>query len=316
MRSSRRSCARSLLPIALLALSPAVAAPEETRLPLVELSAPPCTIVHPASLSREAGLAAAALPSILDRLSRRLEAPPLPACRFYLVTQAELSDEDVEDASSAMPDWAAGIALPDIGTVVIRADRVGSWRQRELTGVLAHEAAHLLMAAAAGEGADRMPGWFREGVAANLARDGEWLDFFYLWVSPIPSSERPLSELEGFFRAEDQPVLVKAAYSGAFSFLRFVMAKHSSALPAGVLRGLRRGLDFENAWSEAADGPLSRDEREWSEQVRGGTRWAAIITSSATLWLAITLMVLLAWLLKRRRSARVLERWSEEDPYG
>jgi hypothetical protein len=279
----------------------------------VSTEAPPYHVVHPASLSREAEQIAGSIPVVVEKLSRALNAPVLPPSTLYLVSRD--STELAGEAGDAMPEWAAGVAMPWSHTVIIRADRVGSWRQRELTGVLAHETAHMLMAAAAGAGADLMPPWFREGVASNLARDGEWLDFFYLWVSPIPSSGRPLDDLSAGFSAGASPVMTRAAYAGSYSFVRHALDVHSATLPGRVLEGLRAGLDFEAAWRAAAGMPLSEDESAWSASIRGRTRWAAILTSSATLWLIITLLVLLAWLIKKRRGSRVMEGWTEEDPF-
>ena len=320
MTSSRRSCrARDLLAASvisaasLLAASFLAAAPPPG--PLLRTDAPPCVIVHEPELSAEATRLAAASPAIIDRLTRQIGAPPMADCRLFLITRFDLGDEDLAEAGTVMPDWAAGIALPDMGAMVIRADRVGAWRQRELTGVFAHEMAHLLMFSAAGVGADRMPSWFKEGVAANFARDGEWLDFFNLWVSPIPSADHPLTEVGHAFSSQ-YPVMLKGAYAGSYSFVRFAMDRHSAALPARVMACLREGLDFDRAWLEAAGVSLADTENSWSSEIRGKTRWAAILTSTATLWLAITMLVLLAWLLKKRRAARMIERWEQEDPFS
>ena len=283
--------------------------------PLDRINIEPCVIFHETGLSSEAARLAAAEPVIIQRLSQQIGASAPPDCRLYLVRRFDQGDDDLAEAGSIMPEWAAGIALPDMGAMVIRADRVGAWRQRELTGVFAHETAHLLMYAAAGAGADQMPSWFKEGVAANLARDGEWLDFFNLWVSPIPSADHPLTEV-GLAFASQYPVMLKGAYAGSYAFMRFAMDRHSAALPARVMAGLRQGLDFETAWQRSAGVSLASTEEAWATEIRGRTRWAAILTSTATLWLVITLLVLLAWLLKKRRAARVIERWEREDPFG
>jgi len=294
-------------PLALLLL---LAAPAPAT---AGIDAPPYRIIHPPELSREAGEVASAVPVVVQRLSAALQAPPPHPATLYLVTYGSASMAG--GLEQAMPEWAAGIAMPSEHVVILRADRVGSWRQRQLIGVLAHETAHLLMHEAAGAGAGSMPAWFREGVAANLARDGEWLDFIYLWVSPIPSSSHPLADLSFGFTDAASPVLVRAAYAGSYSFLRRVMADHGAALPARVLAGLREGRTFDEAWSAAAGAPLAADEAAWSASIRGRGRWAALLTSSSALWVALTLLVVLAWLIKRRRGARVMDRWSREEPW-
>jgi len=215
-----------------------------------------------------------------------------------------------------MPEWAAGVAMPERHTVVIRPERVPAYTQRRLTGVLAHETAHLIAYEAAGRGADLMPPWFREGVSATLARDGEWMDFVVLWLSQVPSSPSPLRQLDECFSAAGSTVQRKAAYAGSFSFLHLVVQRHGARFPARVLAGLREGLDFEAAWARGASGvTLGQDERAWSISLQGRMRWIAVLTSTFTLWTAITLLVVLAYLWKRRRDRRLMEAWEEDEPF-
>jgi hypothetical protein len=286
---------------------------------LLEMPAPPYTLRFPPQLSREAGQIAAAVPAVVDRLTRELEAPPLPPSVLYIVEAA--GSLPGSDLASAMPEWAAGIAMPEAHTVVIRPERVPSYTQRRLAGVLAHETAHLIAYEAAGRGAGLMPSWFREGVAGTLARDGEWMDFVVLWLSQVPASPAPLEQLDACFSAAGSSVQRKAAYAGSFSFLQFAGRRHGARFPARVLAGLRDGLDFEAAWARAAKaaggagGRLDQDERAWSVSLRGRMRWIAVLTSTFTLWTAITLLVVLAYLWKRRRGRRLMERWTEDEPF-
>ncbi len=273
----------------------------------------PCVVIHPPSLSAEAGEITEAIPEILERQQGVLGGGPLPGCRIHLV--ARLEDMPGGLPTGSVPEWAAGIAWPSQGAIVIRPERVGRYTQRRLLSVLSHELAHLITHEAAGQGAARLPAWFREGVAANMAREGEWQDFFYLWVSRLATSDEPLSELSSYFDASGSPVLIRAAYAGSFSFVGFIIRKHSVDLPSRVLAGLREGLDFETAYARAAGTTLEADAAAWSSSIRGRNRWLALLTSSITLWMGITLLATLAYLWKKRRSRKILERWEAEDPF-
>jgi hypothetical protein len=290
-----------------------------------EIAAPPFTLIYPASHETEARRIAAAIPGIVERQERSLGSPPLPPSRLWLLPGApgtETAPGAPEGSPGVpgipgvpgVPSWAAGVALPRDRAILIWPDRVGRYTQRHLLSVVAHETAHLIAHEAAGRGADLMPRWFREGVASNMAREGEWMDFFYLWASPISSSDRPIAELSGSFSEEGSIVMTHAAYAGSFSFVGFILGRHGGSILASIMRGLREGLDFEEAYRAAAGADLADDEQAWSATIRGRTRWAAILTSSVTLWLTITLIATLAYLRKRRRSLRTIERWTEEDP--
>ena len=276
-----------------------------------ELEAPPFTVIFTPPYRAEAERIAAEIPAIVERQTRALGSPPLAPAELHLLPESGRDDPGRE----GIPSWAAGVALPHEHRILIWPDRIGRYTQRHLLSVVAHETAHLVAHRAAGMGAHHMPPWFREGVASNLAREGEWLDFFYLWASPISSSDRPLEELSGSFGSEDPMALTRAAYAGSYSFVRFIEERHSPDLPASVLAGLREGLGFETAYARAAGVTLRHDEAEWAATMRGRSRWVAIVTSSFTLWLTITLLATLAWLRKRRRTRMTMERWTEEDPF-
>ena len=278
-----------------------------------EVATSPCELEFPPSLSAEAERVAEAIPEILERQQRALGGVRLPDCRIHLVSGPFDMPDDLP--AGRMPEWAAGTAWPSQRTIVIRPERVGRYTQRRLLSVLSHELAHLMTHAAAGQGAGLVPAWFREGVAANMAREGEWQDFFYLWVSPLASSNQPLAELSSYFSTTGSPVLIRAAYAGSFSFVGFIIRKHSVGLPSRVLAGLRNGLDFETAYARASGTSLKLDEEDWSASIRGRNRWVALLTSSITLWMAITLLATLAYLWKKRRSRRITERWQAEDPF-
>jgi len=278
------------------------------------LEAPPFTIHAPASLSAEAESLAAILPATLDRIGRTLDAPALPAARLYLVPERGSGGLLPPEAAAVMPDWAAGIALVETRTAVIRIDRIGPYGQRRLENVFVHELTHLVMAEAAGDGRGAMPRWFREGVAGHVARDGEWLDFVHLWLSPVASSPHPLGVIESAFDRADNPGLRRAAYAGSFLFVGHVAAEHGEVSLAAVLRGLREGRDFDQAWALATGGSLHDLETAWAGGMRGSRRWIGIVTSTATLWALVTALFLLAGAARRARTRRTMKEWEKTEP--
>ncbi len=279
------------------------------------VEAPPFTVRFPQHLAAEARRIAADLPATTERVRAALDAPPLPPSTLYLAAgEWPAGPGDPAAAIGPVPEWAAGVALPGVDAIVVRTDRVGSYAQRLLDGVVTHEIVHLVMARAAGpEGADRMPRWFREGVAGHIARDGEWLDFLHLWFSPAASSTHPLATIESAFRHAEGPGLRRTAYAGAFSFISHAVARHGEDFPARVLAHLRDDAAFEDAWRRAASTTLHHDETAWSDSLRGGRRWLGILSSSFTLWAIITVLFLMAGAAKRRRARRTLESWSEAE---
>ncbi|MGH9866707.1 MAG: hypothetical protein ACREAA_00880 [Candidatus Polarisedimenticolia bacterium] len=276
---------------------------------LTATEAPPFTLYHAPGHAAEAKLVAERAPVMAEDLRRRLEAPPLPPSTLCLLDQdTSVAPASVCDSALAMPEWAAGIAVPSRHEIVVRLDRVGRYPHRQLLSVVAHETVHLL------EGDARTPPWFREGVAALMAHQGEWMDSLYLLGSPVASAAHPLDELGARFRTAGGTAEARVAYAGSFSFLTFLVRRHGDRLPARVLEDLRAGASFEEAFAHATGGvSLREEEQAWAESMNGPLRWLAVAGESWALWLMLALLMITGWLVKRRRTRRILARWEEQE---
>ncbi|HKY31156.1 MAG TPA: hypothetical protein VJV23_01380 [Candidatus Polarisedimenticolia bacterium] len=229
-------------------------------------------------------------------------------------------DEEARWALEQVPPWAAGVALPGSSTAIVRADRIGRYPGREMLAVVAHEMTHLLVehaarpeAAGTGSRAGSMPRWFKEGVAASLARQGEWMDFVHLWLSPVTRSGRPLDEIESRLAGASTAEATRAAYAGAFSFAGHLMERHSDRFPALVLQRMRAGRGFREAFTEIAGAPPEAEAAIWSSRLAGRLRWITVATSSFAFWAAVTVLFLAAVIWRRRRSRAILRRWELEE---
>jgi hypothetical protein len=76
---------------------------------------------------------------------------------------------------------------------------------------------------------------------------------------------------------------------------------------------MRQGESFEAALEAVTGRPAYRLETEFWERQRIWTAWAPILTSSTLLWLAITLLALLAIYMRHRMNRKIEERWEAED---
>jgi hypothetical protein len=80
-----------------------------------------------------------------------------------------------------------------------------------------------------------------------------------------------------------------------------------------LLTGLRSNLSFDDAFKQASGVPLDLAESAWARDLNLPWIWVVRAGSSYTVWLVATALILIAYAVKRARSRRVLERWSEEE---
>ena len=154
-----------LFVLALAAASPAPAKVAETFATRIRVVSTSESVAgRAAALEREA-------PRIFARCGERLG---LPLPERVEIVLAPSSPRDAAEAGrlgiAVPPVWAAGLALPAEGRIVIFADRVGRYPHEGLPGILAHEASHLVLGAALGEGRS-LPLWYDEGLAMVVERD-------------------------------------------------------------------------------------------------------------------------------------------------
>ena len=301
---------RRVLPFLLLFLLPAGSGALGAAPGLLEIPAPPFVVRTTEPVRHQAEAIAASAPSIAAAVGAALGLPP-PASGTIVVVAAPGPGDPLRDLAAAAPSWAAGVTLPAARTIVLRLDRIGGYGQREAGQVLAHEIAHLAVAEALPRRGSELPQWFSEGIASAVSADTEILDRWFLWTSALAASEHPFSDLDvALARGEPSHAV---AYSGSLAAVNFLRRQYGAGFPARLFSGLRMGAGFDAAFAAAAGVTIDHAERAWREDLRRPRRWIMWIGSAFTLWLGATILILLAYAVKRFRSRRTLDRWRVEE---
>lgn len=274
-----------------LGTAPAAATPPE-----LEISAPP----------ELAGRAAEVESLDRDRLevAMRLAGLTDPGPPIRVILAPESSDE-----AKAAPSWVAGYALGSIGTVVLFPARAPTYPDRSLESLLHHEVAHVLIDRAAGN--RPVPRWFHEGVALAAGRAWNLEDRTRFAFERLRGTPVPLRELETWFRGDTSHV--HRAYAVAGAFVHDLLTEHGQGVTGHILRQVRAGRSFEDAFWRATGEPLGAAQARFMAQFTGFARWAPFLTSSAALWMLVTALALVAIWRRRRRDAELHRRWEEEE---
>ncbi len=223
-----------------------------------------------------------------------------PAIRVYLAAEGS-------QAARAAPPWIAGYAVGAAGPVVLFPARTPAYPDGSLEELLGHEVAHVLIARAAPGAA--VPRWFHEGVATVAG--GSWGLADRSRLVRLDPQEDDLAGLDARFAGGRDEV--ERAYALSAAFVRSLLQRHGPQAAAAVLAAASRGLPFEAAFAQAAGEPLAAAEAAFWRRHGLLYRWLPLLTSSATLWLAITLLALWAARRRRARAAALLRRWDEEE---
>jgi len=205
--------------------------------------------------------------------------------------------------------WIAGFALDRSDLVVLFPARSPGYPHDTFEDVLRHEVAHVLIRRAAG--GQPVPRWFNEGVAMAAEHGWRFEDQTQLLYQLVLGSRTDLRELDRLFEGDHSDQT--RAYALAGAFVRHVFERHGSTVAAEILIRVRGGHPFDIAFADVTGMAPSAAESEFWQSQRIWSTWVPIITSSATLWAAVTLLAILAIRRRRQKNAEIEKRWEEEE---
>jgi len=219
-----------------------------------------------------------------------------------------LSAENSELARG-VPTWVSGFARGSDAVIVLFPARVHSYPDRNLRTLVHHEVAHVLVAQAAR--GRPVPRWFNEGVATVAAREWGIEDRARFAMAVLGARPHSVRDLDASFEGNGPQIM--RAYALSSAFVRFIQRRYGSTAPAMVLDGLARDLSFDEAFRRATGERLAHAEQVFFENDVFWTTWLPFLTSTGALWMAITILALVAIRRRRVRSLQMLEAWEEEE---
>lgn len=230
-----------------------------------------------------------------------------PSRPIRLVLAAESSH-----VARTTPRWIAGFALGSQDLAVLFPARSPGYPDSNFEELVLHEIAHVLIHRAAG--GREVPRWFNEGLALFVGGPWRLEDRTRVSWALLRRRRTGLDQLDRYFGIDRG--VARHAYALAGAFMQDLIRRHGADAPAEVLAGLAAGLSFDQAFAEAVGLPLIDAERSFWNRYTFWYRWLPIITSSATLWVFVTALFLIAARVRRRRTADLIESWStdESDP--
>jgi hypothetical protein len=187
--------------------------------------------------------------------------------------------------------------------------RTPSYPHRNLDDVLRHEVAHVLIRRSAGGG--RVPRWFNEGLAMAAERERRFRDEAQLFYQLVRGSQNSLNDIDRLFAGSRSEQT--RAYALAGALVQDLFNRHGATIGADILRRMRPGDAFEAAFADATGTtPDGAATRFWEE--RGTWKsWIPIVTSATTLWMAVTIIAILAIYRRRRRNLEIERQWEDEE---
>ena len=211
--------------------------------------------------------------------------------------------------ANAVPPWVSGYALGGEGVVVLLPARLDRYPDRGLVPLLRHEVTHVLIARAAGGGA--VPRWFDEGLALTAGREWELGDRARVALAVLSDGSLPLAAIDRAFAGGESEM--HAAYALAGDLVRELLARHGADAAAAILRRVKGGARFDEAFAAVAGTTLATFERDYWRRRTLWDRWLPVVSSSVVLWGLLALLAIAAFRRRAARDAERLRRWEADE---
>ncbi|HEY4158475.1 MAG TPA: peptidase MA family metallohydrolase [Polyangiaceae bacterium] len=262
---------------------------------------------HPSIRERVEPLIADA-DAIRRDLSERLGFPVLSRVRVEVArTPGEMAT--MAPAGAPYPDYAAGVAYPELGLVLVSLTPVYNTADHDVGQIFRHELGHIALHDALG--GRPIPRWFDEGFAVIVSGETSTARIRSLWLASVGDTLIPLRDLDRSFPVEEQHA--ELAYAEAVDVLRFLVRREDAHRFRSLIEQLRNGSTLDRSVLDGYGVDLNTLEQEWREDA--GRRYTVypILFGGTFIWVLAIGLFVFAWRRRKRRDRVTLERWAREE---
>lgn len=208
------------------------------------------------------------------------------------------------------PSYASGVAYPERGLVLLTLAAPETWERPNVESILVHELSHVALHRAVNGHA--VPRWFTEGVAIHQAGEHDLDRIRTLWTGTVQGRLLPLERLSASFPS--QPHRVNLAYAESADFVRWLRARQDGdARFRELVRRLGDGQSFETALQRTYSIRMQSLEIEWHDSLSERFQAWPLLLGSGSLWVLAALLIVVAYVRRKRRDRAKLREWEDEE---
>jgi hypothetical protein len=211
-------------------------------------------------------------------------------------------------AGGLFPDWGVGVAIAERNLIAVRSPRdypIGD----QLPTILRHELAHLHLDAMLDQ--SRPPRWMHEGYAQQFAHQWDIGDDWIVARAVFTGSSLPLSDIDGVNSFRDAKA--KLAYVQSYLAMGYFLERYGYDGLMLFARTMRKGGSWDQAFTQATGANYSGFQQEFDTYLKDRFNWAVFLHDTALLWVLLTVVFILLYLIKRYRAARKMAGWKKQE---
>jgi hypothetical protein len=221
-------------------------------------------------------------------------------------SRAEFNDK----IRGGLPDWGVGCAIPTQNLIVILSPRSAEYQQ-SFGEILRHEWGHIALRNKIGDA--YLPRFLDEGFAMDFA--GQWNTGFAITLAKAQLMGRlfRLRSIDkvNFFNSSEAQI----AYAQSYQAMKYFRASYDDSSFLILLDRVRDGVALDAAMYAAIGADFDTFEAEYNNYIKRHYSWLLIFSDMTFIWIGLALLIVIGYLLKKKRGQDTIKRWEEEEKY-
>jgi len=245
------------------------------------------------------------LESSYRRISEFLEDSLSSAVTVH-VTDSE--EEFVALVGRTFPEWGVACAIPRRNMIILKSPTRFKY-YRPFSQVVTHELAHIFLGELSGEG--RVPRWLDEGFAMYHSQEWRIGQDLAVARAVLTGSILPLSQIESVNAFKESKA--QLAYTESFLAVSYLYGEFGEGTVKELVEHLSRGISIDLAFMRTIGSNYLAFQMEFEKYVQTKYNWVSFLGDTFLLWIGLAFLIVLLYLIKRRRSARTVKKWELEE---
>ncbi len=211
-------------------------------------------------------------------------------------------------AGGKIPEWGAGAAIPGRNLIILREPMMNRY-PGNTADLLQHELAHIALSRRA-KGA-HLPRFIDEGFASWFAGEWTFSQVTTIAAAQITKSLLPLRDIDDVNRFHQGEA--NLAYAQSYVVVNYIFKRFGELAFTDLVDSLAAGRNMSEAFHQTLDISFWRFEADYRKFLSDNYTLFAILADMSGLWVILAIIVVLGWLLIRKRKKHAYDRWKDEE---
>jgi len=224
---------------------------------------------------------------------------------IYVVDNLQVFDSLV---GGRFPDWGAGAALAERKEILIKSPEMFNIN-KSFDELLAHEYAHLVIAAKAGF--FEVPRWFNEGLAMYVSTEWSWSDGLAMSKAAVFGNLIDLRDVENVNRFGDSKAHV--AYAESYLAVSYMVKTYGKGSIAAFLSKIGQGASDDDALYFAVGSNYNEFQKEFDQYLHKRFNLVSLYMDTMFFWVGLAIIVIVAGFIRFRKRRSYYKKWQEQE---